>query len=94
MAVEHLRGHSPAAAEAFLQRIFATARSLPIFPERGRLVPELEDPGVREVFVDRFRVWYEPRQDAVWITRLVHGSRDLLLAWGRKQGTGTGADEP
>jgi plasmid stabilization system protein ParE len=94
MAVEHIRRDSPSAAETFLQRVFTAVRSLPAFPERGRVVPELEDPSVREIFVDRFRILYEPRPNAVWIVRMVHGSRDLLLALGRKSESTFREDAP
>ena len=60
-------------------------RSLAELPERGRVVPELDEPAVREVFVSRYRVIYEVFEDRVAMLRVIHGRRDLLTAWGRAQ---------
>jgi len=84
-SVEYIRKSSPSSAQAFLQSVLDAARSLGQSPERGRVVPELEDPEVHEVFVGRYRVLYEVHASEVWIMRVIHGSRDLLLALGRRR---------
>jgi plasmid stabilization system protein ParE len=48
------------------------------------VVPELGDPAVRELPISRYRVIYEVFADRVAIVRVVHASRDLLAAWGRR----------
>lgn len=84
LAVEYIRKASPDGARAFLSKVFETTRSLSRFTERGRLVPDLNDPEVREVYVGRYRVLYEVHPEAVWIMRVLHTSQDLLLALGRR----------
>ncbi len=44
---------SPTAARVFLEEALTTAESLMTLSERGRIVPELQEPGVREVFIKR-----------------------------------------
>ncbi len=80
VAVEYIRKDSPRSAQEFLSRTLETARSLRDLPERGRTVPELSDPDVHEVFVGRYRLLFEIHSTEIWIMRLIHGSRDLLLA--------------
>jgi plasmid stabilization system protein ParE len=84
LAVEFIRRRSPDSAKVFLSQVFETTRSLVIFSERGRVVPDLNDPEVREVLVGRYRVLYEVHANSVWIMRVLHTSQDLLLALGRR----------
>jgi toxin ParE1/3/4 len=84
LAVEYIRKDSPESATAFLGQVFQATRSLSTFSERGRVVPDLDDPAVRQVLVGRYRVLYEVHPDAVWIMRVLHTSQDLLLALGRR----------
>lgn len=54
-----------------------SADSLRQFPQRGRLVPEYQDPKVGELFVGSYRLIYEHNDDTVTIIAFVHGARDL-----------------
>ena len=78
LAVEYIR------AKAFSSQTFQAARSLSTFSERGRVVPDLGDPAVRQGLVGRYRVLYEVHPEAVWIMRVLHTSQDVLLALGRR----------
>jgi len=53
------------------------ARSLKKSPKRGRVVPEIGDPAVREIFVKSYRLIYEVHDDYVVILALIHGARQL-----------------
>ena len=67
-------------AERVIARFDGTATSLAIFPERGRIVPELERIGVlkfREVFLGPWRMLYEVRDQVVFIVAVLDGGRDL-----------------
>jgi len=83
-AVEYIRRDSPASAARFLDKGLGAARSLENFPDRGSVVEDLDDPDVRQLWIGRYRLLYEARDEAVWVLRVVHGSRDLLLALGKK----------
>jgi toxin ParE1/3/4 len=84
ISAEYIRKASPTAARAFVSAVLQTARSLSESPERGRVVPDIDDPEVRELFVGRYRLLYEVHPEVVWVMRVLHSSRDLLLALGRR----------
>ena len=52
---------------------------LEVFPESGRIVPEVEDPAVREVLYGAYRIVYELRAGRVEINTVFRASR--LFAW-------------
>jgi addiction module RelE/StbE family toxin len=62
-------------AALVLQRIVAGVERLATFPESGRLVPELDNPAIREVIVDVFRVVYRYEGATVEIVTVFRGSR-------------------
>jgi len=53
------------------------AEGLTTFAERGRVVPELDDPAVRELFILQYRLLYRVHNDRVVILAFVHGARDF-----------------
>lgn len=67
---------SPRYAAATAGRIVAAVDGLAEFPEAGRVVPELDDPAVRELFQGAYRVVYEVRPDGwVEVLTVFHGAR-------------------
>jgi toxin ParE1/3/4 len=60
------------------------ADSLETLAERGRRVPELDDPSIREIFVYRYRLLYRVLDDQVVIEAFLHGARDFAT-WRRVQ---------
>ena len=83
-SAEYIRKVSPVAARDFVSAALQAARSLSESPERGRVVPEIDDPEVREIFVGRCRLLSEVHPEAVWVMRILHSNRDLLLALRRR----------
>jgi toxin ParE1/3/4 len=71
-------------AAAFVEEVRDAARSLARFSERGRVVPELQDPSVRELFVRGYRLIYQVRKEVTCILAFIHGARDLLALWERE----------
>ncbi len=67
-------------AAAFIQRVLTAVDLLVDFPRMGRRVPEMDDDAVREVIVQRYRVIYRVRGEAIHIGAIVHGARDLPRA--------------
>lgn len=84
LALEYIQKDSPEAARRFASALVTAARSLAELSERGRVVPELDDPAVRELLLSRYRVVYEVFSDRVAIVRIIHASRDFLTAWNRR----------
>ena len=76
-AIEYIARDSPSYAAAFAVRAERAAASLDMFPERGRRVPEFNDPAVRELPVASHRLIYRVGKDRVLLLAFVHQSRDL-----------------
>ena len=53
------------------------AQSLKKFPQRGRIVPELRDASVREIFVKQYRLIYEIGPNRVVVLSFLHGARQF-----------------
>ena len=51
---------------------------------RGRIVPELGEPSVRELLLDNYRLLYETHDKSIYILGLIHGARDLAALWERE----------
>ncbi len=68
---------SPEAAAKILDVILGVAESLDQLSNRGRIVPEIGDPSIREVFVYSYRLLYQVCDDEVRIIGLLHGARNF-----------------
>jgi plasmid stabilization system protein ParE len=79
---EYISRDSAYYAAAFVEEILAVARSLAHFSERGRIVPEVGDSTVRELFVKGYHLLYKIGDDAVLVLGVIHGRRDLGRARG------------
>jgi toxin ParE1/3/4 len=86
---DYIAEDSPGYAAAFVRRARDHARSLEEMAERGRVVPELEEPAVRELIVGSYRLIYEIEGADVDILGVIHGARDLAALWGKE-----GSSEP
>jgi addiction module RelE/StbE family toxin len=56
------------------------------YPLSGRVVPELEQPTVREVIAGQYRIVYRVTADAVQILTVAHGARDFPPSSVRRDG--------
>ena len=72
-------------ATAFVREILEAARSLKEFAHRGRVVPEVGNLHIRELFVKEYRLIYRMDESQVVILGLVHGKRDLGKLWEREK---------
>ena len=82
---EYIAEDSPSYAAGFVRQLRDRAGSLDEMAARGRIVPELEDPAVRELLVGSYRLIYEASETRVDILGLIHGARDLGAAWDPEQ---------
>lgn len=71
-------------AVALVREARLAARNLKTLPERGRVVPELRSPNIRELFVKSYRLIYSFTPTTITILAFVHGARDLQALWGRR----------
>ena len=83
-AASYIHRDSPVYAASFVDRALEVGRSLDEFAERGRMVPELSDSSIREIFVYSYRLVYRIEDDRISILALIHGRRDFQKAWDEK----------
>ena len=70
----------PAKAREFGQLLIQKARLLEQQPEIGRVVPELQDPNIREIVFRHYRIVYRLRlkHQLVEVARFWHGARGVI----------------
>ncbi len=72
-------------AASFVRETRDAARSLSTLAERGRVVPEMGNPTIRELLLGNYRLVYRVREQNVEILGLIHGARDLAALWQREE---------
>lgn len=80
-AAEYIARDSPHYAASLITEILAAGRSLSFLSQRGRQVPGLAEPHLRELIVSPYRLIYRVEADCVWVLALVHGRRDFGTVW-------------
>jgi plasmid stabilization system protein ParE len=83
-ALTYVAETSLQAAGRLLERALDAAERLSTLSDRGRTVPELEDPAIREIFVGRYRLLYRVEESQVVVLTFLHGARDFTL-WRQTQ---------
>lgn len=70
----------------FLKALIKSTAKLEISPRCGRIVPEFEMHGFREVIYQNYRIVYRIRDDneRVEILAVIHSSRDFKTAFSRE----------
>ena len=77
---EYIAQDSNKYAKIQVQRLRNRARQLVKFPESGRIVPELEDPEIRELILGNYRIVYRlVSKDRVDVLTIHHSARTLNL---------------
>ena len=83
--IEHIAGDSPSHAYQVFREINRKASNLYTLPERGRIVPELQDQGItqyRELIVSPWRIIYRISERNVYVLSVLDSRRnveDILL---------------
>jgi toxin ParE1/3/4 len=75
--VRYISLDSPERAVRFGQFLISNTKRLAGFPELGRVVPEFDDPSIREIVVRSYRVIYRVShsESRVDVARFWHGAR-------------------
>ena len=60
---DYISQDSPSEAKKWLVKLFQEVKRLELFPESARVVPELNDPTIREIIFKNFRIIYEIKED-------------------------------
>ena len=58
--------------------IIEKSEKLNLFPEVGRVVPEIGDPNIRELLIYSYRLLYEVFPDKVEVLALIHSKRNFI----------------
>ena len=69
--------YSPHFASLFVLDVFAAVERLENFPQSGRVVPEKNDPQIREILLGKYRIIYRLRKDVAELLTLHHGAKLL-----------------
>lgn len=74
---EYIAKDSKTYADVTVARILSAVERLPQFPQSGRIVPERDDPKIREIVVGRFRVVYRVRDTLLEVATVFRASREF-----------------
>jgi toxin ParE1/3/4 len=64
-------------AHIVIDKLIATSEKLHDFPHLGRIVPEMSNENIRELFVYSYRLMYEIMDDDIIIIAIVHGKQNF-----------------
>ena len=74
---EYIAIDSETYARIFAKKVLSLVEGIVLFPEAGRIVPEYNDPKLREQICGNYRIIYRLKNDAIEIVAICHGSRLL-----------------
>ncbi len=74
---EYIAKDSERFADLTVARIFSAVERLLQFPHSGRIVPERDQPKIREIIVGRFRVVYRVRDALLEVVTVFRASREF-----------------
>ena len=74
---DFIKQDSPHYATLFVMNVLRAAERLGSFPKSGRMVPEANDPAIREIILGNYRIVYRVKQELVDILTVYHGARLL-----------------
>ena len=66
-------------AEILISQIYELVGHLTQFPKIGRVVPEYDNPDLREILYKNYRIIYLIKKEHLEIISIIHGSRKLNL---------------
>lgn len=75
--VAYIARDSPHHALAVADRLIATVEKLARFPRIGRIVPEFDDPKLRQIVWRGYRVIYRVEDVGVTVVTVIHGARRI-----------------
>ena len=73
----YIEKDSPVYAKSVVFKIFEKAEIIRDFTELGRIVPELNDSTIREIFVYSYRLIYKIDSNRILFVAVIHGKRLL-----------------
>ena len=77
---EFIAKDSPQYASLFAINVFNAVERLVDFPESGRIVPERNDPQLREIIFGNYRIVYRLHRQTAELLTIHHAARPLDLS--------------
>ena len=74
---EYIARDSAPYARRMVDRITSRSGQIARFPRSGQMVPEYQDPVIREVLEGQYRVIYEITAKEIHVLAVIHGARLL-----------------
>jgi toxin ParE1/3/4 len=74
--LQHIGRHNPAAGRRFSADVDKKCGRLAQFPGLGAACEELA-PGLRQVSLSNYVLFYRPTDDGIELIRVLHGARDI-----------------
>ena len=75
--VQYISIDSEYYASNFARKLLLVIERLEIFPRSGRIVPEYNNPDIRELIYQNYRVVYKISNKAVYVVLVIHGTKQL-----------------
>jgi len=75
---EDIAEDKPGASLSWIDSIFDSTDKLKLFPEIGRIVPEINRKEIQEIFVGNYRLIYRIEEKSISILTIRHGKQLLV----------------
>ena len=70
---------STSRATVFINEMIKIASSIPLYPEKGRMVPEIAKSHIREIIHKNYRIVYQVKDDQIYILAVFEAHRLIRL---------------
>jgi len=82
---DYIAGDSKYYAIKVSQEFIEKSEQLSELPKVGRIVPEIEDPNIRELIIYSYRLIYEISPNRIEILAIIHGKQDFPGAFDKQR---------
>lgn len=77
ISIYYTKKESLELSKNIIKDILTSTKSLNLFPNVGRIVPEYDDNSIREIFIYKFRIIYEIKINKIEILFIAHMSKNF-----------------
>lgn len=74
---DYIKRDSNIYAEKVIDDILTRSESIDKFPKMGRVVPEISEINIREIFIYSYRIIYEITGKDIFVLTVIHFSRNF-----------------
>jgi len=73
--LEYIQIESPRASKKIIREFYDRLKKIASFPKAGRMIPEMNEPSLREILVGSYRLMYRLEEKRAVVLRVLHGKR-------------------